>query len=222
MKKSCFVLSLFLFVHGALGMDVIEWLNTSGWGEVVSVSSTSLLFQFKGDSFGIFQGDLDYKYWEIFKPYEPKSTYRRSSEYIKNNELLVITPDGATRLGGGHHVHIDFIPVSFRNQHKGLKILRVSYEYETIIIGYLAFSDTPMEVGEEDVEMIWKEGEFRTLEEHQAMVQHDKEEEDKHIKFVARLDKVRNERFKTPEDRRDFIKKVKNDMEQGGGYSLPE
>jgi len=209
MKKSCIILSVFSLVHGVMGMDAIEWLNTSGGGEVVSVSSTNLLFQIKANSFTVKQHDMYDKFLEESKTNSWAKPYRNSSEYIKNNELLVITPDGVTQFLG-QNVRLEFIPVSFRTQQKGLKIIRISQVLKTVteVIGYVALSDTPMEVGEEDVEMIWKDGKFRTLDEYQFLVQLENEEKEEHYKFLARFIKAGRDRYENEDDRRDFHNKL--------------
>ncbi|MCL1888667.1 MAG: hypothetical protein FWF96_07345 [Kiritimatiellaeota bacterium] len=102
MKKNCLFFTIFLFAHGSLGMDGIEWLKTSPWVDVVSVSSTNLLLQFKMNHLGVVQHDMYDKYLEDVKTNAWASPSRRSSEYIINNELCILTSDGQTLLTGGH------------------------------------------------------------------------------------------------------------------------
>ena len=134
-------------VHGEY--DLFE-LDKQFPFESVIVTPTNLMIKFTVGHYGI--SDLD----DISRDFRPK----RSSAYAGENEALVLTP--TTRVGmGDFHVGYRFTPVVFKNQHKGFKIFyRVTPPAVTPTtpiksnFWYVALSDTPMEVGEKDVEMI--------------------------------------------------------------------
>ena len=213
MKKSCFALFTFLFVQNVLGLDAIEWFNSIGWGKIVSISSTNLLFQFEVNFLGVLQQDMDDKFIEEPKINPKVEIYRNSSEYINNDELLMITPDRETRLMG-RHAQIILVPVTFQNQHKGFQIMQIFHWgfSTTNTVLYFALSETPMEVGEEDVEMMWKNGEFRPLEEFHAMVQRENVKKEIHNRFLTRFFKAIEDRYETQEDRLAFFNQL-NAME---------
>jgi len=79
----------------------------------------------------------------------------RLTEY---GEELLLTPDKKTTLSDGRHVDVIFTPATFQNQMKGFRILHVMDDrlggYITTCLGYVALSDPPTEVHEDDVEMI--------------------------------------------------------------------
>jgi len=94
---------------------------------------------------------------------------RRLQSYAENNEALVLTPTKRARLyqrGGGY----TFTPVTFRDNLAGFRIRGIfggsSLQGDEFVrtahtnTMYLALSDTPVEVGEEDVEMIMEAGEW--------------------------------------------------------------
>jgi len=144
MKKYvvCAVISLCTVVKG---MDGVEMLKRYGSIDSVTVTSTNLSIKFKSAG--------------LVVPDRPmRGMARRSADYAEKNEALVLTPDEETMLIQ-RHASITFTPVSFKSQHKGFRILQridhrsFGHEVRTNAM-YLALSDTPVEVGEDDVEMI--------------------------------------------------------------------
>ena len=89
--------------------------------------------------------------------------------WLKQDEEIVLTPDCETTLTDGYHVVLVFTPVSFKGGKKGFKIASIFNGLSfgkgiTINNMYLALSDTPVEVGEDDVEMIQEGGEWVKFE----------------------------------------------------------
>ena len=96
------------------------------------------------------------------------SAIKRSQEYVENNESLMLTPNKRARIYQ-RDGSFSFTPVSFRNGQKGFRVFDQTssnfvendewvFRVETNI-QYVALSDTPVQVGEDDVEMILeKEG----------------------------------------------------------------
>ena len=156
MKMGCTVLAVVLSASGIFGMDGMEWLGNGTWFDVVSASPTNLTLKFKG-RFGIHQNDV----------------WRRTAEYIENDEMFILTPDQRTRFVS-RHASITLDPVSFRGQHKGFRITDrhnppiSHWHLARTNFFYVALSDTPVQVGEDDVEMIMENGEWKTYEKPQS------------------------------------------------------
>jgi len=92
--------------------------------------------------------------------------WRRAAEYIENNEALILTPDQEVSFSDGLHAYTRIAPVSFKNKKKGFRIIDVFFFSgdERRDIAYVALSDKPIEVSEEDVEMVMENGEWKTFE----------------------------------------------------------
>ena len=208
MKKNCFFIIAVLLANKMVGMNGIEYLQNHRWFDVVSVTPTNLSLKLISDNLYIDNDDLKRKYQNPkappFAPFD-----RRSSEFIKNNELLVLTPDQVTTFSTRRHSLLYFTPVLFKTQEKGFQIrMEVHYLETTTTTMYFALSDTPKEVDEDDVEMIWKNGKLRTLEECQAIAQQEKEEYEAKKKFNARFTKAVEEQYETKDDRQAFEDKL--------------
>jgi hypothetical protein len=93
---------------------------------------------------------------------------RSASEYVNNNENLILTPDRMILITDCYHALIYFTPVAFKNNLKGFRIMEVfegrSFGKELTVteVAYVALSDTPVQVGEEDLA-----DESRELSEHE-------------------------------------------------------
>ena len=140
--KHCMALVAALLAVGAHGMGGIEWLNKFGIFESVVATPTNMVLRTSGSLSSL---------WAIRTHGEED----RRMPWLDRNEEIVLTPDKEVRLSGSH-ANVFFTPVSFKNQMKGF---RVRHDIlwggsETKSVTYLALSDTPVQVGEEDVEMI--------------------------------------------------------------------
>ena len=139
-------------MQGANRSDFVEKFDPTGWYASISVTSTNLVLEFRPDM-----------------PRVPIRLFpQRRSRRSDPNEKLVLFPDQKTSLAFGRHGSTVFIPVAFKNQHKGFQILKIADLRSvgrdiTTNAMYVALSDTPMDVGEEDVESImeWVRGEDR-------------------------------------------------------------
>ena len=158
---SCLVI-IMLFVGNGWGMDVFDFFKRMpGNVKSVSISSTDMVIDFNKSS--VLQIALNRE------PY----TFRHSREYAANNEPLILVPNKEITLVSRHSA-IYFHPVTFRNQHTGFKIINevdnrsIRRGITTNIIVYVALSDTFVEVGEDDVEMIMEKGEWKTYENKQS------------------------------------------------------
>jgi len=148
-KKSC-IITLAVLLTGALsGEDGFEKREDIPVFDSVLVTSTNLLGKHHPSNY----------FWAI----------RRSSEQrdrlFHPGSVLVLTPDQETWVSG-RDAYMIFTPVSFKNHLKGFKGLYITHHFETKTnnIVYVALSDTPIEVGEEDVEMIMENGEWKKYE----------------------------------------------------------
>jgi len=135
-----------LLVGTLVGMDGVEWLKTNGFEPVVT--STNL----------------------TITPVE----LQNSSLGIVSGKAAVLTPDRVVRLSM-QHIRVTFTPVVYKNQHKGFRITRwgTGAPASRVLqpeISYLALSDTPMEVGEEDMALTLEKGEWVKPEESKQLV----------------------------------------------------
>ncbi|MCL2104555.1 MAG: hypothetical protein FWH21_05830 [Kiritimatiellaeota bacterium] len=172
MKKCVVRVVLALAVNSVLGMDGIEYLKQGNWADVVSVTSTNLTLKIKNDYFYISQDDSNRKVLEEAKTNVWAQLGRWSSEFKEKGETLVLTPDQGTRFSEDHG-RVTFKPVSFKSQHKGFRVTSTgigagSYK-RTPDIMYIVLSDTPMEAGEDDVEMVMDNGEWVNAEDSKSL-----------------------------------------------------
>jgi len=144
MKHVIYVVGVLLTCN-AQGMGGLEYLETSSVFESVSFTPTNLTLKFNPlVRLNVFHG----------------KERRRTSEYVANNEALILTPEQVTALTDLRHGWTEFTPVSFMNQQKGFRILKVinavsfGGEVTTNVHAYVALGDTPVELGEDNVEMI--------------------------------------------------------------------
>jgi len=134
-------------------MNGVELLLMYGIIDTFSVTSTELTLTFRASLCSV-----DYN-----------GTRRGTTEYAENNEALILTSDQGANISDGYHSSLIFTPVSFKDKRKGFRIIN-----QAILIpfgggvkhwfGYIALSDTPVEVGEDDVEMILEGGEWVKFE----------------------------------------------------------
>ena len=97
------------------------------------------------------------------------NTWRDSLAYARKYKTLLLTPDEETTFSDGYRGFIIFTPVAFANDLKGFKIF-TEYDVRTFgdgvvtnYVAYVAFSDTPVKVGEEDVVRMLIDGEWREV-----------------------------------------------------------
>jgi len=149
--KECVVLTAVLFVAHVWGRSGIEHLIENRWIRSATASPTNLAVKLQLGAFDIGQGNL----------------WRSASEFMANDEELILTPDQETRFST-RHSDVRWTPVSFKSQQKGFRIIATSHWWPnppvTDAIVYLALSDTLVEMGEDDVEMVMENGEWITAE----------------------------------------------------------
>ena len=153
MKKIIVSVAVLLAVSVRGADDALAFLRGTGFFDSVTVSSTNLTLKFLPD-------------WRMLVR-QKGDVVSRLPEF---GETISLIPDVETRLSDGHHVFFTFIPVEYRQKQRGFKFLHVFNAYSfgrgitTNNIGYIALSDTPVEVGEDDVEMILVNGEWKAYE----------------------------------------------------------
>jgi len=149
-KKCCFCFIALSLVSNVTGKDDVSQLSgvkrllSYSFIESVSVTSTNMIIRTTSSE------DIAHR-WEI----EP-------------NAEIILTPNKetvfVTALGGS----VTVSPVSFWDKRKGFRVKNnnpspVMYNERRIIhTDYIALSDTPMEVGEDDVEMVMDKGKWVT------------------------------------------------------------
>ena len=145
-----YFITLILLAHNVRAEWVVEWFKRYARSiDVITVTSTNLSVRFK-------------EAWFFVASDKRAEDGRRlhSGDYIKNNEALVLTPDSNEVCLFSHHTQIRFTPVSYKGQREGFQIAEVADHRSfgsalfTSKVTYVALSDTPMEMSEEDVEMI--------------------------------------------------------------------
>jgi len=122
----------------------IELLQRKSYIASVSSTPTNLTITFRLDGFSV----------------RRDGKTRGTSEYIKNNEALIVTPDqevGIYEYGSG----VTLTPISFKSGEKGLRIMD---HFNAMSVGggirrkfaYIALGDAPMPMSIDDVEMIFE------------------------------------------------------------------
>ena len=161
------------------GADGIELLKKLRGIDSVSVTATNLSIWFDKS------GGLSV----LDKP--ARGMARSSSEYAENSEPLSLAPDDKITLVYQYNCLVEITPVSFKKQRRGFRIRDIMasclYEEECHInVAYIALSDTPIEVGEDDVEMIMKDGELKTVKEYHAIVEREDRLQELRVKYRDR------------------------------------
>jgi hypothetical protein len=127
------------------GMDAVAYLQSFGWFDSVSVTSANLALTFKED-----------RSVNIDIIGNKKSRFRRSKDHTKEKEALVLTPDNLIMFAESyaHNSTKFFMPISLKNQQTGFRVSELSIKSVTNYSAYFVLSDTPVQVDENDVEMI--------------------------------------------------------------------
>ncbi|MCL1856839.1 MAG: hypothetical protein FWF84_04250 [Kiritimatiellaeota bacterium] len=143
-----------LLVNTAPGMDIYEFFRRYRDSVAsVEVTSTNVSIWFKSNWFGTEQERLN------------PMTSRTSSDYMKNNEPMVLPYDKEACIFD-NHVTIIFTPATFKGGLKGFMITEehIPPPTHTHLAStnyvYVAMSDAPVDVGEDDMEtiMAWGRG----------------------------------------------------------------
>ena len=149
-----------LCASNMLGTNGVKALESSGPIDSVSVTSTNMTVKFRSlpaRNFGV--------------------RFLRTQEYrkLESNEELVLTPDQEVRFGSNDG-RIVLKPVSFKGQRKGFRVVNMpvgssAYDVDpTSVITYIVLSDTPMELGEDEVEMVMDNGEWVKVEDSNSLI----------------------------------------------------
>ena len=150
--KGLIVLTAVLFASGVWGMDAIEALK--GNFASVTVTSTGLTLSSVRPLIRVLQKGIDLN--------------------LGDNDEIVLTPDFETVLTDRRHVELILKPALFKNKKKGFWLVTEIRALERGLITtnmHLVLSDTPMKVGEDDVEMVMEKGEWKTVKEYHAIVE---------------------------------------------------
>ena len=145
-----------LLVGNTLGMDAVEYWNTGRIVNLVSATETTLTLRLSD-----FHGFVNQFY--TIPPLK-----KMISEYNENNEYLILSPERETVVGGTFEPSIYFIPILFKDQRKGFRIVDELHRHNhgiTNTIMYVALGDTLTVMEEDDVEMIMERGKWKTVEE---------------------------------------------------------
>ena len=153
----CFTLmALSCAAHGEYEFD----FGCKDMFKSVTVTPTNAMVKFNGPGWMV-TPDSDVVIWG--------SAIRHSRDYAENDEALILTPDKRTDVFERHGSY-SFNPVVYKDGLNGFRIMRID-EMRSFGRGvtsnswYFALNDTPVEVGEDDVEMIMVKGrEWKTFE----------------------------------------------------------
>ena len=104
---------------------------------------------------------------------------------FRNMDTLVLPADKEATIVQHRQGALLAIPVLFKNKKKGFRITD-SFAHladEMHNVGYVALSDTPIEVSEKDVEMIMKNGEWKTAKEYYSIVERQNRLQELRLKY---------------------------------------
>jgi len=151
--KRCLILASMMVLgnlHGAYTFesDIFQQF------ESITVTPTNLMMKFRAGHMGV--GDPDVKNRDF--------SIRFSRSYIENDETLVVPPDRRMDVWDKHVGYL-FTPVIFKDKSKGFEITK---RYGPPIVSkstpvkintfHVVLGDAPMDVGEDDVEMVMEAG----------------------------------------------------------------
>jgi hypothetical protein len=146
MRTKCIIISIgVLLANDMQGTEGIKWFQSNNWWDIISFTSTNVTYRFKGKQFVSQKGVI------------------RLSEH---NEEFSLTHDQETMFTDGRHIEIYFTPITLKNKQNGFRNTVLNnlgaYEYKGITTNYtyVALGDKPIEMREEDVEMILEKGEW--------------------------------------------------------------
>ena len=155
------VLVLISLVGNLAGMDGVEWWKELSPFETVTVTLTNITVKVI-DSEGVSEWGIGF------------SGEKYRGRILVPGEEIVLVPDQAVRFRVRRDFRIAFTPVVYKDQHKGFRITRMGTSIHARsfphTITYLALSDTPMEVGEEDMKLTWEDEKWVMAEESQSFV----------------------------------------------------
>ena len=159
MKKCIIGVIVALSIHGLYGMDIVEFWENVRIVDSATVSSRDITLNLSSR--------WSLSSWGGWVPGE-----QRHFDVVSGGKV-VLAPDQATVLGT-RHAQITFTPVSFKTRHKGFRMERLLFGAGTLIgrpadIAYIAFSDSPLTVGENDVVMVMENGEWVKAENSRSL-----------------------------------------------------
>jgi len=104
---------------------------------------------------------------------------------FRDMDALTLTPDKEATVVQHRQGGLFVTPVSFKDKGMGFQV-KDSFAHmadERLNVAYVALSDTPTEVSEKDVEMIMKDGEWKTAEEYRAIVERENRLQELRFKY---------------------------------------
>ena len=143
--KHCIIIFLIVLTNSVHGMNEAVAYHFP-WSSFVSATPTNLVLKFH--SYGS-------RAWLIGQDIDRLLEYDEEFMLFSNQEM---------KLTDGRHIRIIFTPASFQNQLNGFRVM-AKYDdrrggWPTVYLAYIALSDTPIEMSEEDVLMIMENGEW--------------------------------------------------------------
>ena len=143
MKKCVMGVIIAVSAGGLRGMDVAEFWEKAGIIDSAAVTSKDMTLTLNSHR--------SMSQWGIWMPEEQRGVD------VVPGEKIVLRP-GQEIVFQGRHVRVTFRPVAFKTRHQGFRLQRDIFGFSSMAkpaeIAYAAFSDTPLAVGEEDVEMV--------------------------------------------------------------------
>ena len=151
MKKIYITITILFAANTFATNDWVDGLTNQGWFVSAYVNSTNLIVKYPTS------------HLKLMAYYDRWDPIIKSTDYSpKNDEEFIITTNKITKLADGYvEVSYRFTPVVFTNKMVGFRINHTwlkdytvrefEQRYSTNVF-YVALSDTPVEVGEEDVE----------------------------------------------------------------------
>ena len=139
--------------------DGMEFLKSHGLFDSVAVTPAGLAVKV---------GARDSLSWEVMATGEDQEAPRS----LEPGEEIAILPGQTVRFGARSQ-RLTFTPVSFKSQHKGFRVTRwhtgSGIKKQKPVIAYIALSDTPVAVGEADMEATLDDGEWVRPEDSRSL-----------------------------------------------------
>ena len=104
---------------------------------------------------------------------------------FRDMNALTLTPDKEATVVQHRQGGLFVTPVSFKDKGMGFQV-KDSFAHmadERLNVAYVALNDKPTEVSEEDVEMIMKDGEWKTIKEYRAIVERENRLQELRFKY---------------------------------------
>ena len=155
MEKQCLVVLIFAVLATSVQGTNNATALDRGWFSFVSLTSTNVTLKCPSYGNGVAMWGTDIE--------------RRALDY---DEVFAIPIDREIIFSDRRHIWAFYTPVVLKNQQMGFQVANLIDNRRrgyTAGVWYVALKDPPIKAGEDDVEMILKNGEWTKFEKHQPL-----------------------------------------------------